>query len=133
MHKCIILFIVADTHCSYVCCFLQSGTKAPRQPWHDLHCRIDGAAAYDVLINFEQRWRKATKWKEFAILFKQTSQWNDDALIRLERISWILSPSQPSSKNKYTIVPEDDPVVWVSSEDDPENWHVQVGHCKLGS
>lgn len=103
-----------------------SGTKAPRQPWHDLHCRIDGAAAYDVLINFEQRWRKATKWKEFAILFKQTSQWNDDALIRLERISWILSPSQPSSKNKYTIVPEDDPGVWVSSEDDPENWHVQI-------
>lgn len=48
-----------------------SGTRAPRQSWHDLHCRIDGPAIYDVLINFEQRWRKATKWKEFAFLFKE--------------------------------------------------------------
>lgn len=109
-----------------------SGTRAPRQPWHDLHCRIDGPAAYDVLINFEQRWRKATKWKEFAILFKKASQWNDDALIRVDRISWILSPSLPTlptpkeSKEGYTIVPGDDPLLWVSSENDPENWHVQI-------
>ena len=27
----------------------------PRQPWHDMHCRLDGPAAYDVLENFEQR------------------------------------------------------------------------------
>lgn len=98
-----------------------------------MHCRIDGPAAYDVLINFEQRWRKATKWKEFTILFKKSSQWNDDALIRVERISWILSPSHPASKDKCTVIPEDDPLVWVSDEDDPENWHVQVGKWKLGS
>ncbi|KAK7406873.1 hypothetical protein VNO78_08508 [Psophocarpus tetragonolobus] len=111
-----------------------AGTRVPRQPWHDLHCRIEGPAAYDVLINFEQRWRKATKWKEFAILFKKASQWHDDSLIRIERISWILSPSISTSKDisnskeklDYTIVPEDDPLVWVSSEDDPENWHVQI-------
>nr|GME10514.1 phospholipase D delta-like [Ipomoea batatas] len=42
----------------------QAGTKAPRQPWHDLHCRIDGPAAYDVLIDFAQRWRRATSWRE---------------------------------------------------------------------
>ncbi|KAJ4788522.1 Phospholipase D [Rhynchospora pubera] len=30
----------------------------PREPWHDIHCRIEGAAAWDVLCNFEQRWRK---------------------------------------------------------------------------
>ncbi|PUZ45525.1 hypothetical protein GQ55_8G230700 [Panicum hallii var. hallii] len=30
----------------------------PREPWHDIHCRIDGPAAWDVLHNFEQRWRK---------------------------------------------------------------------------
>ncbi|KAI3762112.1 hypothetical protein L1987_52535 [Smallanthus sonchifolius] len=39
-----------------------SGLKGPRQPWHDLHCKIDGPAAHDVLKNFEQRWKKATKW-----------------------------------------------------------------------
>lgn len=92
-----------------------------------MHCRIDGPAAYDILINFEQRWRKATKWKEFAFLFKKASQWNDDALIRVERISWILSPSHRTSKDDYTTVPGDDPLVCVSKEDNPENWHVQVG------
>ncbi|KAK4753916.1 hypothetical protein SAY87_002020 [Trapa incisa] len=30
----------------------------PRQPWHDIHCRIEGPAAWDVLMNFEQRWEK---------------------------------------------------------------------------
>ncbi|KAH0467031.1 hypothetical protein IEQ34_004269 [Dendrobium chrysotoxum] len=30
----------------------------PREPWHDVHCRVEGAAAWDVLCNFEQRWRK---------------------------------------------------------------------------
>ncbi|KAK6117780.1 hypothetical protein DH2020_048482 [Rehmannia glutinosa] len=33
----------------------------PREPWHDLHCKIDGPAAYDVLSNFEERWLKASK------------------------------------------------------------------------
>lgn len=97
---------------------LSAGTKNPRQPWHDLHCKIDGPAAYDVLTNFEQRWRKATKWSELGQRFKRVSRWHDDALIKIERISWILSPS-PSVKI-------DDPVLWVSKENDPENWHVQV-------
>ncbi|KAL6972727.1 Phospholipase D alpha 4 [Sarracenia purpurea var. burkii] len=29
----------------------------PRQPWHDAHACIIGEAAWDVLKNFEQRWR----------------------------------------------------------------------------
>ncbi|KAJ0659044.1 putative phospholipase D [Helianthus annuus] len=33
----------------------------PREPWHDLHSKIDGPAAYDVLKNFEERWLKASK------------------------------------------------------------------------
>ncbi|OEL26340.1 Phospholipase D delta [Dichanthelium oligosanthes] len=92
-----------------------AGAKGPRQPWHDLHCKIDGPAAYDVLKNFEQRWRKATKWRD---RFRKVSHWKDDALIKLERISWILSPS-PN-------VPNDHPSLWVSKEEDQENWHVQV-------
>uniref|UniRef100_A0A0D9XG78 Phospholipase D n=1 Tax=Leersia perrieri TaxID=77586 RepID=A0A0D9XG78_9ORYZ len=92
-----------------------SNAKGPRQPWHDLHCRIDGPAAYDVLKNFEQRWRKATKWRE---RFRRVSHWKDDALIKLERISWILSPSP--------TIPNDHISLRVSKEEDPENWHVQV-------
>ncbi|KAG6474500.1 hypothetical protein ZIOFF_068437 [Zingiber officinale] len=95
-----------------------AGTKGPRQPWHDLHCKIEGPAAYDILKNFEQRWRRATKWREFSWRFKKASRWHDDALIKLERISWILSPSP--------TVQEDDPSLWVSKERDSEHWHVQV-------
>nr|AUY61876.1 phospholipase D delta enzyme [Pyrus x bretschneideri] len=94
------------------------GTKGPRQPWHDLHCKIEGPAAYDVLTNFEQRWRKSTKWSELGQRFKRVSRWHDDALIKLERISWILSPSPSTAK--------DDPALRVSDENDPQNWHVQV-------
>ncbi|XP_057974308.1 phospholipase D delta-like [Malania oleifera] len=95
-----------------------AGTKGPRQPWHDWHCKIEGPAAYDVLTNFEQRWKKAKKWSEFGRRFKRVSHWHDDALIKLERISWILSPSQ--------TIPNDDPLLWVSREKDPESWHVQI-------
>ncbi|KAF7817249.1 phospholipase D alpha 1-like [Senna tora] len=30
----------------------------PREPWHDIHCRLEGAVAWDVLTNFHQRWEK---------------------------------------------------------------------------
>ncbi|CAA6666405.1 unnamed protein product [Spirodela intermedia] len=30
----------------------------PREPWHDIHSRLEGPIAWDVLYNFEQRWRK---------------------------------------------------------------------------
>lgn len=102
-----------------------------------MHCRIEGPTAYDVLINFEQRWRRATKWTE-RLHFKTVSRWHDDALIKIGRISWILSPEMPASKDSddgvlsrskdrdsVTIVPDDDPKLWVHT--DEESWHVQVG------
>ncbi|KAJ8768289.1 hypothetical protein K2173_021229 [Erythroxylum novogranatense] len=33
----------------------------PREPWHDIHCRLEGPIAWDVLTNFEQRWRKQAR------------------------------------------------------------------------
>ncbi|KAK9071459.1 hypothetical protein SSX86_010028 [Deinandra increscens subsp. villosa] len=104
-----------------------AGTKAPRQPWHDLHCKIEGHAAYDVLLNFEQRWRKATRFREFAFVAKRMAHWKDDALLKIDRISWIVSPTYPPPVNgDHTVVPADDPFLHVSSEDDPDNWHVQI-------
>jgi len=50
--------------------------------------------------------------------FKKASHWNDDALLKLERISWIISP-EPG-------MPIDHPTLWVTEEEHPENWHVQV-------
>ncbi|CAK9170402.1 unnamed protein product [Ilex paraguariensis] len=40
--------------------FLGSSIRkgGPREPWHDIHCRLEGPVAWDVLYNFEQRWKK---------------------------------------------------------------------------
>ncbi|XP_078170093.1 phospholipase D delta-like [Carex rostrata] len=86
--------------------------NGPRQPWHDLHCKIEGPAAYDILTNFEQRWRKATKWK---VSLRRVTSWTDDTLIKVNRISWILSPSNDNSNNAY-----------VCNEEDAESWYVQL-------
>nr|XP_043617437.1 phospholipase D delta-like [Erigeron canadensis] len=95
-----------------------SGIKGPRQPWHDLHCKIDGPAAHDVLKNFEQRWKKATKWSRVGQRVKKISPWHEDSLFKVERIPWILCPS--------SRVPDDDPSLWASKEEDTNRWHVQI-------
>ncbi|KAK6935310.1 Phospholipase D, C-terminal [Dillenia turbinata] len=80
-------------------------TGCPREPWHDLHCKIDGPAAYDILTNFEERWLRASK--RHGIKKLKTS---DDSLLRIERIPDIVG---------ITDAP-------CHSEKDPEGWHVQV-------
>ncbi|XVF79954.1 hypothetical protein PTKIN_Ptkin15bG0031700 [Pterospermum kingtungense] len=78
----------------------------PREPWHDLHCRIDGPAAYDVLVNFEERWFKAAKPHGI----KKLKMSYDDALLRIERIPDIIGVSDfPGDNDK-----------------EPEAWHVQI-------
>lgn len=86
---------------------LQGPTSGcPREPWHDLHSRIDGPAAYDILTNFEERWLKASK--RHGLKKMKTS--HDDSLLKLERIPDILKMEEVSSLH----------------QNDPEDWHVQV-------
>ncbi|CAM8888866.1 unnamed protein product [Rhodiola kirilowii] len=88
--------------------FTGSTVGCPREPWHDLHSRIDGPAAYDVLTNFQERWMKAAKPQGVKKLKVSLSY--DDALLRIERIPDIIGISD---------VPN-------LGENDPETWHVQV-------
>ncbi|CAK7335426.1 unnamed protein product [Dovyalis caffra] len=83
-----------------------AGAGCPRQPWHDLHCQIDGPAAYDILTNFEERWLKASKPRGMQKLKASV----DDALLKLERIPEILGIAELPSL----------------TEDDPEAWNAQV-------
>lgn len=76
-------------------------------------------------MNFEQRWKKATMWREFGLHVKKRHHWKEDSLIKIDRISWILNPP-PGPDGEVTSVPKDDPSIWVSDEHDPENWHIQV-------
>ena len=32
--------------------------QGPRQPWHDIHMRVEGPIAHDVFLNFYERWLK---------------------------------------------------------------------------
>ncbi|KAL5538519.1 hypothetical protein UlMin_045122 [Ulmus minor] len=83
--------------------FKKPGEGCPREPWHDLHCRIDGPAAYDVHTNFEERWLKASEQLE---LQKLKSSY-DGALLKIDDF----------------VSMEDDPCL---SEDNPETWNVQI-------
>ncbi|KAE8710821.1 Phospholipase D gamma 3 [Hibiscus syriacus] len=87
-------------------CFTEPKTGCPREPWHDLHCRIDGPAAYDILTNFEERWLKASKPHGLQKLKNSV----EDALLKIERIHEIVRMAE----------------IPYSSKDDPESWHVQV-------
>lgn len=87
--------------------FLQTvDARGPREPWHDLHSKIDGPAAYDVLQNFQERWLKASKRHGIKKLGKSY----DDALLSIERIPDLISIN--------------DAIYF--SDNDPETWHVQV-------
>lgn len=52
----------------------------PREPWHDIHSRLEGPIAWDVLYNFEQRWRK---------------QGGKDLLVQLRDLSDTIIPPSP--------------------------------------
>ncbi|KAF8389119.1 hypothetical protein HHK36_025805 [Tetracentron sinense] len=52
----------------------------PREPWHDIHSKLEGPIAWDVLFNFEQRWRK---------------QGGKDLLIQLRELDEIIIPPSP--------------------------------------
>ncbi|KAI5019709.1 hypothetical protein ZWY2020_044597 [Hordeum vulgare] len=80
--------------------------RGPREPWHDLHSKIDGPAAYDVLKNFQERWLKASKRHGI----KKFGKSYDDALLRTERIPDMININDTS----------------YFSDNDPEAWHVQV-------
>ena len=81
-------------------------TGLPREPWHDLHSRIEGPAAYDVLSNFEERWLRASK----PLGIQKMKKTFDDSLLKLEKIPDILGIDEAHC----------------TSEQDPEGWHVQV-------
>lgn len=52
----------------------------PREPWHDIHSRLEGPIAWDVLFNFEQRWRK---------------QGGKDLLLKIRELDNIIIPPSP--------------------------------------
>uniref|UniRef100_A0A0E0PZW8 Phospholipase D n=1 Tax=Oryza rufipogon TaxID=4529 RepID=A0A0E0PZW8_ORYRU len=71
----------------------------PREPWHDIHSRLEGPVAWDVLYNFEQRWRKQSG--------------HGDLLVNLTALEHLIAPQ---SAMKLPVI----------GNDDHEAWNVQV-------
>ncbi|XP_020967380.1 phospholipase D alpha 4-like [Arachis ipaensis] len=69
----------------------------PRTPWHDAHACVIGEAAWDVLTNFDQRWRK---------------QCDSSFLVPTTTIANVLGPRNSTTSN--------------TSIDKDWNWKVQV-------
>ncbi|KAK3153127.1 hypothetical protein QOZ80_2BG0168180 [Eleusine coracana subsp. coracana] len=86
--------------------FVTVDARGPREAWHDLHSRMDGPAAYDVLQNFQERWLKASKRQGIKKLAKSY----DDTLVNIEGIPEIIN------RNDATYF----------GDNDPETWHVQI-------
>ncbi|XP_057503674.1 phospholipase D alpha 1-like [Actinidia eriantha] len=63
----------------------------PREPWHDIHCKLEGPVAWDVLYNFEQRWKKQVG-NEFLFTLNEL-----DRIIT--RPSPVTSPQDPETWN----------------------------------
>uniref|UniRef100_J3LPF0 Phospholipase D n=1 Tax=Oryza brachyantha TaxID=4533 RepID=J3LPF0_ORYBR len=62
----------------------------PREPWHDIHCRVEGPAAWDVLDNFEQRWRK------------QAGEGKDKLLVYLDR-NWAAREAASGDPESWNV------------------------------
>ncbi|XP_047325176.1 phospholipase D gamma 1-like [Impatiens glandulifera] len=78
----------------------------PREPWHDLHSKIDGPAAYDVLTNFEERWLRTSKVHRISKM-----SGGSDALLKIENIPDIIGMNDlPCLREEY----------------DPLAFHVQI-------
>mmetsp|Transcript_18608 Transcript_18608/g.56169 ORF Transcript_18608/g.56169 Transcript_18608/m.56169 type:complete len:842 (-) Transcript_18608:570-3095(-) len=77
----------------------------PRQPWHDIHCRLEGPVAWDVLLNFEQRWRK------------QSGCPGELLNMTVQVPNLVFGGSGP---------PEGAPATMVMPPQDPEAWQVQL-------
>eukprot|EP00124_Ichthyophonus_hoferi_P004401 Ihof_evm1s478 gene=Ihof_evmTU1s478 len=57
-------------------------STGPREPWHDIHCRVEGRVARDIMQNFHDRWNKQDFGSEY--LF-EPSQCEDIILPQEER------------------------------------------------
>ncbi|MQM13807.1 hypothetical protein Taro_046734 [Colocasia esculenta] len=101
----------------------------PREPWHDIHSKLEGPAALDVLCNFEQRWKKQApshlsdclmKIQDYPELFPAPRKegdpddgesWNVQVFRSIDDASVVGFPSDPREASRMGLVSGKDVVV----------------------
>lgn len=51
----------------------------PRQPWHDCHAKVEGPAAFDIMRNFEERWRRQAEEKVQSLFHLDETEFDVEA------------------------------------------------------
>uniref|UniRef100_A0A0D9XDU2 Phospholipase D n=1 Tax=Leersia perrieri TaxID=77586 RepID=A0A0D9XDU2_9ORYZ len=111
--------------------FLQNNLKhatlrhgGPREPWHDVHCRLEGPAAWDVLTNFEQRWRKQSPPELTGCLLhnltpsefpnpvvEHDESWNVQVFRSIDDASVVGFPSDPTAASAMGLTSRKDSTI----------------------
>ncbi|KAM7260475.1 hypothetical protein ACFE04_016216 [Oxalis oulophora] len=87
----------------------------PREPWHDIHCKIEGPAAFDVMKNFEQRWRlqggdpqllvQQNKFEASAVPYlEQSETWNVQVFRSIDSVAAAGFPEDPKDAREQGLV-----------------------------
>ncbi|ROT66238.1 uncharacterized protein [Penaeus vannamei] len=95
-------------------CATTTSEVGPRQPWHDIHCRLDGPIVLDVLANFTERWRNQVKDRESRLLPISDEEFALDApAVCEEEFAWnsqlfrsITSDSALFDFNRIAAIPK---------------------------
>lgn len=71
-------------------CVTTTPECGPRQPWHDIHCKLEGPGAKDVLDNFTERWRLQASEKTQRLLHINNENFELEAPLpfECEDMSW---------------------------------------------
>ncbi|KAK9802796.1 hypothetical protein WJX73_007251 [Symbiochloris irregularis] len=83
----------------------------PRQPWHDIHARVEGPIVWDVLTNFTQRWKK------------QAGRTHQRDLLNLQKVPGLFLPARHLG---ITTDHQGDAGAFAGDPNDRESWCMQL-------
>ncbi|PWA85653.1 phospholipase D alpha 1 precursor [Artemisia annua] len=90
----------------------------PREPWHDIHSRLEGPVAWDVLFNFEQRELDDIMIPPSPVMFSNDPEtWNAQVFRSIDGGAAFGFPNTPEEAAKSGLVSGKDNIIDRSIQD----------------